>query len=60
MGRIVRAGGQPVTALQYLLELHRDWARTDCYEMTTGIAKRFGIYDPGIIYARSMFDAHEA
>ncbi len=61
MERIVQAGGQPMTALQYLLELQRDWARTDSYEMTTGIAKRFGgAYGLGIIYANSMFGAHEA
>ena len=61
MERIVQAGGQPMTALQYLLELQRDWARTESYEMTTGIAKRFGgAYGLGIIYAKSMFGAHEA
>ncbi len=58
--RIVQAGGQPITALQYLLEMQRDWARTDTYEMTTGIAKRFGgAYGLGIIYAKTMFNAHE-
>ena len=31
-----------MTSLQYLLELQRDWARTASYDMTTGIAKRFG------------------
>ena len=61
MERIVQAGGQPMTALQYLLELQRDWARTESYEMTTGIAKRLGgAYGLGIIYAESMFGAHEA
>ena len=61
MERIVQAGGQPMTALQYLLELQRDWARIESYEMTTGIAKRFGgAYGLGIIYAESMFGAHEA
>ena len=61
MERIVQAGGQPMTALQYLLELQRDWARMDSYEMTAGIAKRFGgAYGLGIIYAKSMFGAHEA
>ena len=58
--RMVQAGAQPMTALQYLLELQRDWARTGSYEMTTGIAKRLGGgYGIGIHYAKSMFGAHE-
>lgn len=60
MDRMVQAGAQPMTALQYLLELQRDWARTDSYEMTTGIARRFGgAYGLGIAYAKTMFNAHE-
>ncbi len=58
--RMVQAGARPMTSLQYLLELQRDWARTESYEMTTGIAERFGgAYGLGIIYAKSMFNAHE-
>ena len=61
MDRMIQAGARPMTALQYLLELQRDWARTDSYESTTGIARRFGgSYGLGIIYAKSMFGAHEA
>ena len=57
---MVQAGAQPMTSLQYLLELQRDRARTDSYELTTGIAKKFGgAYGLGIIYAQSMFGAHE-
>jgi nicotinamidase-related amidase len=60
MERMVQAGARPMTALQYLLELQRDWARTESYDSTTGIAKRFGgSYGLGIIYAKSMFAAHE-
>jgi nicotinamidase-related amidase len=60
MDRMVQAGAQPMTSLQYLLELQRDWARTDSYETTTSIAKKFGgAYGLGIIYAQSMFGAHE-
>jgi len=58
--RMIQAGAQPITSLQYLLEMQRDWARTDSYEMTTGIAKKFGGgYGIGINYARAMFGAHE-
>jgi nicotinamidase-related amidase len=60
MERMVQAGVQPMTSLQYMLELQRDWARAETYELTTGIAKKFGgAYGLGIIYAKSMFGAHE-
>ena len=58
--RMVQAGARPLTSLQYLLELQRDWARGETYELTTGIAKKFGgAYGLGIIYAKTMFGAHE-
>ncbi|ADX44601.1 hydrolase [Paracidovorax avenae] len=60
MERMVQAGAQPITALQYLLEMQRDWARGETYDMTTGIAKKFGGgYGLGITYAKTMFNAHE-
>ena len=60
MDRMVQAGVRPMTSLQYLLELQRDWARTDTYDLTTGIAKRHGGgYGLGIIYAKSMFGGQE-
>jgi nicotinamidase-related amidase len=60
MERMIQAGVRPMTSLQYMLELQRDWARTDTYELTTGIAKKFGgAYGLGIIYAKTMFNAHE-
>ncbi|WP_295374193.1 hydrolase [uncultured Pseudacidovorax sp.] len=60
MQRMVQAGARPMTAVQYLLELQRDWARGETYDMTTGIARRFaGAYGLGIDYARAMFGAHE-
>ncbi|MFG1464158.1 hydrolase [Xanthobacter sp. DSM 24535] len=61
MQRMIQAGVRPMTSLQYLLELQRDWARTETYELTTGIAKKYGgAYGLGIIYAKSMFGASEA
>jgi nicotinamidase-related amidase len=58
--RMVQAGARPMTALQYLLELQRDWARTDTYDMVMGIAKRLGGgYGLGINYAKTMFGASE-
>lgn len=60
MDRMVQAGARPMTSLQYLLELQRDWARAETYELTTGIAKKFGgAYGLGIIYAKTMFGAQE-
>ena len=57
--RMVQAGARPMTSLQYLLELQRDWARTDTYESTTDIAKIYGgSYGFGVIYAKTMFQAH--
>lgn len=60
MDRMVQAGARPMTTLQYLLELQRDWARSETYDLTTGIARKFGgAYGLGIIYAKTMFGAHE-
>ncbi|WP_028311636.1 hydrolase [Derxia gummosa] len=60
MQRMVQAGARPMTSLQYLLELQRDWARTETYDMTTGIARHWGgAYGIGINYAKTMFNAHE-
>ena len=60
MQRMIQAGARPMTSLQYLLELQRDWARGDSYALTTGIAKiHGGGYGIGIDYASSMFGAKE-
>ncbi|KGM56249.1 chloroperoxidase [Lysobacter daejeonensis GH1-9] len=60
MERMIQAGARPMTSLQYLLELQRDWARGDTYELTTGIAKvNGGGYGLGLVYAKSMFGASE-
>ncbi|RTL32139.1 MAG: hydrolase [Burkholderiales bacterium] len=60
MDRMVQAGACPMTSLQYLLELQRDWARAETYDITTGIAKKYGgAYGLGITYAKTMFGAHE-
>ena len=58
--RMIQAGARPMTSVQYLLELQRDWARTETYEGTTAVAKHFGgAYGLGLIYAKTMFGAHE-
>jgi hypothetical protein len=46
------------TSVQYLLELQRDWARTETYG-ATGLAKTFGgAYCLGVIYAKTMLGPH--
>jgi nicotinamidase-related amidase len=58
--RMVQAGARPITSLQYLLELQRDWARGATYDLTTGIARvHGGGYGLGIVYARTMFGSGE-
>ncbi len=58
--RMVQAGAHPITWLQYMLELQRDWARQETYAAVTGIAKEHGGgYGLGIIYAKEMFGAQE-
>ncbi len=60
MDRMVQEGVVPMTSLQYLLELQRDWARGETYALTTGIAAKLGGgYGLGIIYAGAMFGAKE-
>ena len=58
--RMVQAGVRPMTSLQYLLELQRDWARSQTYGKTVGVATRFGGgYGIGLNYASRMFGGHE-
>lgn len=58
--RMAQAGARPMTSLQYLLELQRDWARADTYGLTTGIATKWGgAYGIGLNYAKQMFGASE-
>jgi nicotinamidase-related amidase len=60
MERMIQAGVRPMTSLQYLLELQRDWARGETYELTTGIARdKAGGYGIGIQYAKAMFGSQE-
>ena len=57
--RMVQAGARPMTSLQYLLELQRDWARSGTYGATTDLARTFGgAYGLGLIYAKTMLGPH--
>lgn len=58
--RMIQLGAVPMTSVQYLLELQRDWARTETYDSVTGVARKFaGAYGLGITYAKTMFGASE-
>ncbi|WP_343610272.1 hydrolase [Novosphingobium sp.] len=60
MQRMIQLGARPITSLQYLLELQRDWARGETYDFTTGVAKQWGgAYGIGVTYAKTMFGASE-
>ena len=59
MDRMVQAGAVPITWLQFLLELQRDWARQETYEPVMGVVKQHaGAYGLGIYYAKAMLGEH--
>lgn len=60
MQRMIQAGARPMTSVQYLLELQRDWARSETYNATVGVAvSNGGSYGLGLIYAKTMFGGSE-
>ncbi|MCU0683868.1 MAG: hydrolase [Polyangiaceae bacterium] len=60
MDRMVQAGARPLTSLQYLLELQRDWARGATYDPVVNLAKDLGgAYGLGLVYAKTMFGGGE-
>ncbi len=53
--RMVQAGAKPITSLQYLLELQRDWARQETYKPVNDLVVKYGgAYGIGVQYAREM------
>ena len=59
MQRMIQAGAVPITWLQFLLELQRDWARTETYDAVTTLAREdSGSYGMGIEYAKAMLGEH--
>jgi nicotinamidase-related amidase len=55
VARMVQAGAHPITAIQYILELQRDWARSETYVPVTNLMKKYGgSYGIGIQYAHEM------
>lgn len=57
--RMTQAGVIPVTWLQVLCELQRDWSRMETYgEVTHLIQEHAGAYGAGIFYAENMLGTH--
>ena len=55
IARMIQAGVKMVTSLQYALEVHRDWARSDKYLEMNELAKRWGgAYGLGIDYKKTL------
>ncbi len=48
-------GIKTITAMQYLLELQRDWARKETYTAVNNLIKKYGgAYGTGVQYAQEM------
>jgi nicotinamidase-related amidase len=59
MTRMVQAGAIPVTWLQVLLELQRDWARQETYVPVVQTAiEHAGAYGVGLQYAKAVLGEH--
>lgn len=55
--RMVHEGVKPITSVQYLLELQRDWARQETYVAVTNLMKKYGAgYGLGIQYSHTMLN----
>ncbi|MEO1434940.1 MAG: hydrolase [Bacteroidota bacterium] len=55
IARMIQAGVKPMTSIQYLLEIHRDWARSDTYQDVMVLSKKYGgAYGLGIDYIKTM------
>ncbi|MHC0445340.1 isochorismatase family protein [Flavobacterium sp. 3-218] len=53
--RMVQAGARPITSMQYLLELQRDWGRAETYTAVTDLVQKYGgAYGIGVQYSRAM------
>ena len=53
--RMIQAGIKPMTSIQYLLELQRDWARRGTYVPVNDLIKKYGgSYGVGVQYAQDM------
>ncbi|MGV9757666.1 hydrolase [Streptomyces tricolor] len=59
--RMIQGGAVPVTWVQVLLELQRDWARGETYVPVTEVVKEHGgAYGLGLVYAQAFIGEHAA
>jgi hypothetical protein len=55
MQRVIQAGAVPMTWIQTMLELQRDWSRLETYDQVMNIVKEHGgAYGVGVEYAYTM------
>ncbi|MEO5681300.1 MAG: isochorismatase family protein [Chitinophagaceae bacterium] len=55
INRMTQFGIKTMTAMQYLLELQRDWARKETYTPVNNLIKKYGgAYGTGVQYAQEM------
>lgn len=58
--RMIQVGVIPITWIQFMCELQRDWARQETYAAVMQVAKdHAGAYGIGVFYSQSMFGKHE-
>ncbi|MFJ4523648.1 hydrolase [Streptomyces sp. NPDC088810] len=59
--RMIQGGAVPVTWVQVLLELQRDWACGETYVPVTEVVKEHGgAYGLGLVYAQAFIGGHAA
>jgi nicotinamidase-related amidase len=57
--RCIQAGAVPITWLQFMLELQRDWARQATYDAVLDVVQHHaGAYGVGVQYAKAMLGEH--
>jgi nicotinamidase-related amidase len=60
MQRVVQAGAAPMTWLQTMLELQRDWARLETYDKVMDVVREHaGAYGVGVEYVYTMIHGKE-
>jgi nicotinamidase-related amidase len=53
--RMIQAGATPITALQFILEIQRDWSRKETYnDVIATVKEHCGAYGVGVEYAYTM------
>ena len=56
--RMIQAGAVPMTSLQFMCELQRDWARGETYDGCMDIFKDHTSYGIGVRYAKQILGAN--